>query len=99
GLLYQESAQSMQSVLTNPKSTKKMVHDALADIHDAPEAAPLTRFLGELDHFVDSGAMSSTTSSTANSGGGWRPVEIRTREVGADDKAGPRSGFEVSFVQ
>lgn len=102
GILYQESAQSMQSVLTNPQSTKKMVHDALADMHNAPEAAPLTRFLGELDHFVDSGAMSSsmnggTTGASAN--GGWRPVEIRTREVGADDKAGPRSGFEISFVQ
>jgi len=102
GILYQESAQSMQSVLTNPQSTKKMVHDALADIHNAPEAVPLTRFLGELDHFVDSGALSSSTNSSSGNGsgtGGWRPVEIRTREVGADDKVGPRSGFEVSFVQ
>jgi ABC-2 type transport system permease protein len=114
GILYQESAQGMQSVLTNPQSTKKMVHDALADIHNAPEAAPLTRFLGELDHFVDSGAMSASMGSGGSSGGGtngasaggssngsggWRPVDITTREVGAEDKGGPRSGFEISFVQ
>jgi ABC-2 type transport system permease protein len=119
GVLFEQSARAMTSVLTDPKATKKMVRDALATIDGAPagtvEGAPeLRQFLGELDHFVDSRAVPSTTSGGASGasgasgtngasagagGGGWKPVDVTIRDVGADEKAGPRSGFEVSFVQ
>jgi ABC-2 type transport system permease protein len=132
GVLFEQSARAMTTVLTDPKATKKMVHDALATVDGAPagsvEGAPeLRQFLGELDRFVDSRAMASIaaggtngtngtngTSGTSGASGangangataastgadGWKPVNITVRDIGADEKAGPRSGFDVSFVQ
>jgi ABC-2 type transport system permease protein len=125
GVLFQQSAQAMQTLLSDPVASKTMVHDALSKINGAPagtvgDAPNLTRFLGELDHFIDSQAKSTTstpptagtdgagaasggTTGAAKSapapGGGWTPVEIAVHDVGAEEKAGPRSGYEVSFVQ
>ncbi len=149
GVLFEQSAQAMQTLLSDPVASKKMVRDALSTIKGAPagevgDAPALNRFLGELDHFLDSqtksaapatppasasgtngaagGSAGSGTNNAASSGrsnaassgansakpaaassgtnsGGWKPVEIAVHEVGAEEKAGPRSGFEVSFVQ
>lgn len=44
-------------------------------------------------------AQGRTTASTAPvAGAGWKPVEIERRDITAD-REGPRSGFDVSFVQ
>jgi ABC-2 type transport system permease protein len=133
GVLYEQSAQAVQTMMTDPAASKKMVHDALSTIKGAPagtvsDVPSLTRFLGELDRFVDSraaatggagGGNSGSNSGSSNSGssnsasaakssgtngaqpeaGGWKPVEIKMHEVGRTNRDGPRSGYEVSFVQ
>jgi ABC-2 type transport system permease protein len=58
-------------------------------------AAPASRASGA----TPGGTNGATTGGTVRGGASWKPVEITVREVGSDDKGGPRSGFEVSFVQ
>jgi ABC-2 type transport system permease protein len=118
GVLFEQSAQTLQKLLTDPVASKKIVHDAMSTVNGAPagavpEAPALTRFLGELDTFLDAQAKaapaapagSNGNNAAASSGtnnaqrGGWKPVEITTHEVGAEDAGGPRSGYEISFVQ
>jgi ABC-2 type transport system permease protein len=129
GVLYEQSAQTMQELLTDPVASKRIVHDAMSSVNGAPagtvpDAPALTRFLGELDTFLDAQAKaapaanaggSGTNSGSATNGSNgtngvgngtqsamraaFKPVDIKTHEVGAEEKGGPRSGYEVSFVQ
>jgi len=116
GVLYEQSAQTLQTLLTDPVASKKIVHDAMATLDGAPagavqQAPQLTRFLGELDRFLDSqaahaapatnGSASGGTSnaSAAPMNAGWKPLEMVVHDIGAEDTGGPRSGYEISFVQ
>jgi ABC-2 type transport system permease protein len=45
------------------------------------------------------GSTNGASSAAPNAATAWKPVEITVREVGSEDRGGPRSGFEVSFVQ
>jgi ABC-2 type transport system permease protein len=59
GLLYEQAAQSMQTMMTDPKAARKMVREALTNVDkvpgaELPDKPAVARFLGELDRFLDS---------------------------------------------
>ncbi len=129
GLLYEQAAQSMQAMMTDPKAAKKMVREALTNVDkvpgtELPDKPAVARFLGELDRFLDSQTVANAASASngdpapptngaangaangappaarvPSGGGGFKPVDITVHDIGAIDQGGPRSGYELSFVQ
>lgn len=95
GLLTKHAMTDLQSLFSNPERSKKMIGDALAELGPAANGsptAPLTRFLGELDSFLESPAAGASGAT------GWQPLEI-SRTAVARERIGPANGFDVTFPQ
>jgi ABC-2 type transport system permease protein len=95
GLLTKHAMSNFQSLFNDPARSKKMVGDALAQLGtagNASPAAPLVRFLGELNSFLD------TPAAAATGGAGWQPLEITKTPV-VRERVGPSNGFDITFPQ
>lgn len=100
GILFQQTARSMQRRLADRAASQAMIRKSLEDLNsardiDPAERARITRFLGELDRFVGSSPREPQTSGAA---GEWKPLEIVTTDT-AREWSGPRNSFEVTFPQ
>jgi ABC-2 type transport system permease protein len=74
GVLYEQSAQSMQTMMTDPAAAKRFVREALTNADNAPNGAlankpELARFLNELDRFVDSETAAQAMSGSSATNG------------------------------
>ncbi len=103
GILTGAAMQSLQALFAGGENSRRMVSTALADLADAPAGPQRTateRFLGEVRTFIDGQPASSggAAGGDASAVGGWKPLEIRRRELRAD-RAGPASAFDVTFPQ
>jgi len=96
GLLTKHAMSDMQKLFSDRAGSRKMVESALAEIGTAGNvtgAAPLSRFLGELDAFLGTAPPSNGMGAP-----NWKPVEI-TKSAVAREQRGPANGFEVTFPQ
>jgi ABC-2 type transport system permease protein len=102
GILTGAAMQSMQALFSGGDGSRRMVDTALADLSGAPagpEKARTSRFLGDLRSFLDAApAAAPGGADGAAGGGGWKPLEIRKRELRAD-RVGPSSAFDITFPQ
>jgi ABC-2 type transport system permease protein len=98
GLLTKYAMQDMQKLFTEPQHSKRMIADALAALPstggNASDTAPLTRFLGELDTFLD-----RSTPDQALGPADWQPLTISKVPVTGEQRAGPVNAFQVTFPQ
>jgi ABC-2 type transport system permease protein len=98
GLLTKHAVQDMQKLLTEPQESKKMIADALASISTMPgntsAAAPLTRFLGELDTFL-----ATPLPDQGQGPGNWQPLQVTKVPITREQRVGPINAFEVTFPQ
>ena len=100
GLLFKQAAEGVQRLLSNGSASRDMVRKALTDLNADPDASSkgdISRFLGELDHFLQT----PTASSAATSGmGSWQPLAIEEREV-TSGRTGPQpqNPFDITFPQ
>ncbi len=101
GLLMQQGAERMQSLFTNPTGSRQSVQQALGELKKAPSGGSpgLETFLGQLDTFLGTpDAQQVAPGGTAAAGATWEPLRI-TRSDLQRERAGPRSGYEVTFPQ
>lgn len=104
GLLMQQGAERMQSLFTNPASSRDSVQKALGELRQArPGASPgLETFLGQLDTFLASPDASQVggadTTGAGTTGAAWEPLRITTSDL-QRARTGPRNGYEVTFPQ
>lgn len=105
GQLMGASMERMQTLFQGGDAAAKQVDRALADAAAVPGGGDLVlvRFLGEVKSFVGGRGPTAAPGggpvpALAATGGGWEPVSVQRHEV-KDDRAGPRSGFEVAFPQ
>ena len=99
GLLYQQAAEGLQRMFSDPELARRRARDALRDLGGAPssvqgELAALPRFLQELDTFL-----SKAPAGGPSGGAGWQPLVIQTHNAAAADRRGPRNSFEITFPQ
>src|SRR5262245_9858849 len=88
GLLTKHAMSDMQKLFSDRAGSRKMVESALAEIGTAGNvtaAAPLSRFLGELDTFLGTPLPSNSNGMGAPN---WKPVEI-TKSAVAREQRGP----------
>jgi ABC-2 type transport system permease protein len=100
GLLFKQAADGMQKLLSNGSASRDMVRKALNDLNTDPDASrrgDISRFLGELDHFL---ATTSTTSAATKGIGSWQPLAIEEKAVTAGNKGPqPQNPFDITFPQ
>jgi len=98
GLLMKHAMGDFQKLFNDPAASRQMVDGALknlAPLGNSSPAAPLRRFLGELDLFLGSPPLPPTSGSGSD---GWQPVRI-TKVPAAGERAGPRNAFNITFPQ
>lgn len=100
GILFQQAARAMQRRLSDRAASQAMIQKSLQDLNAAHDMDPaertrITRFLGELDRFLESRTQEPLSSGTAAE---WKPLEIVTTDT-AREWSGPRNSFEVTFPQ
>jgi ABC-2 type transport system permease protein len=96
GLLTKHAMSDLQTLFTDTERSRKMVHDAIADLGattNGSPTAPVARFLGELDSFLGTPAARSQGGSD-----GWQPLRVSKTAV-ARERLGPSNGFEITFPQ
>ena len=113
GLLFEQGAQALQQVMSDPARMQQFTRTALAEVKGAPQGDvadrdSLSRFLTELDRFtiarqaLNAGAgagASLATGGTAAAGPRWQPLDIVTQDIARDMTNVPHSGFDITFVQ
>ena len=112
GLLFEQAAQQMQQVMSDPTRLQQMTRATLAVVNaapagdvpdkDSPDKASLSRFLTELDRFATTQKAhegNAGTTGRASVGPGWQPLEVVTQDVTRDRERVPHSGFDITFVQ
>ncbi len=97
GILFQQAARAMQQRLSDRSASQETIRKSLADLNsaqgvDPAERAAITRFLGELDRFLESRPQQSSAAAE------WKPLEIVTTDT-VREWSGPRNSFEVTFPQ
>ena len=102
GVLARYLSEQMQSLFTHPETMQAQIRRDLAAMDTGStmpsvQRAPLHRFLGELDRFLEARG-TDTSRSAVDTGAGWSPVNFKTVEV-ARLRNGPRNSYEVSFPQ
>jgi ABC-2 type transport system permease protein len=97
GLLMKHAAADLQKLFTDPQSAAAIVDHALGDLAQAPaaEAAPVQRFLGELQTFMGTPQSQGPPGSPQ---GEWQPLKITTQDI-ARVYDGPRNPFDITFPQ
>ena len=96
GLVTRHAMSDFQSLFNDRARSQKMVGEALAQLGPARNgsaAAPVARFLGELNTFL--------ATPDARSGartGEWEPLRVMKTAV-ARERTGPSNGFDVTFPQ
>jgi ABC-2 type transport system permease protein len=96
GLLMKHAMADFQKLFNDPVASRQMVDDARRDlgpVANTSPAAPLSRFLGELDTFLAAPAVPSIAGPD-----GWQPVRI-TNLATTRERRGPTNGFDVTFPQ
>jgi ABC-2 type transport system permease protein len=96
GLLMKHAMADVQKVFNDPVTSRQMIDDARRDlgpVTNTSPAAPLSRFLGELDTFLAAPALLSPAGPD-----GWQPVRI-TKLATTRERRGPTNGFDVTFPQ
>jgi ABC-2 type transport system permease protein len=101
GILTQASFEGMQELFTDPAKSRAKVQEGLRDLDAAGEGgglAPEQRgalrgFLGSLDEYLGKVDPDLFRQGPAASGPSIRQVSV------AEESAGPRSAYEVSFPQ
>ena len=96
GLLMKHAMSEFQTLFTEPSASRKMVDNALKELGNggnASPAAPLRRFLGELDTFLTSPMPQGNAGANE-----WQPVRV-TKSPIARERRGPSNGFDVTFPQ
>lgn len=96
GLLIKHAMADFQTLFTDPRASRRMVDNALAElgaVGNTSPVAPLKRFLGELDTFL-----ASPASSGGPGAGDWQPVKV-TKSAVTREARGPLNGFDVTFPQ
>lgn len=111
GLLFEQGAQAMQQVMSDPARMQQFTRTALAEVKgapsgDVPDRDSLARFLTELDRFSTARQALSATARTDSGGGGaaapgprWQPLDVVTQDIARDMTNVPHSGFDITFVQ
>jgi ABC-2 type transport system permease protein len=97
GLLTKHAVSDFQTLFSDPRRSRRMVSDALADLGPATNGsatAPIARFLGELDAFLSTPAAQSPDAG----GAGWQPLRVSKTAV-ARERIGPSNGFDITFPQ
>ena len=96
GLLMKHAMADFQKLFNDSSASRQMVDAALRDlgpVTNTSPAAPLSRFLGELDTFLAAPALLSPAGPD-----GWQPVRI-TKLATTQRRRGPTNGFDVTFPQ
>jgi ABC-2 type transport system permease protein len=96
GLLMKHAMADFQKLFKDPAASRQMVDNALRNlgpVSNASPAAPLSRFLGELNTFLASPSLPRTPGTSE-----WQPVRI-TKVAAARERVGPSNGFDVAFPQ
>jgi ABC-2 type transport system permease protein len=96
GLLMKHASEDLQKAFNDPKATARMVDKALGDMQGAPadQTAPVRRFLGELQSFVNT-PQSQGPSGPQND---WQPLKVISKNV-SRERTGPANAFEITFPQ
>ena len=96
GLLMKHAMADFQRLFNDSSASRQMVDAALRElgpVTNTSPAAPLSRFLGELDTFLAAPALLSPAGPD-----GWQPVRI-TKLATTQQRRGPTNGFDVTFPQ
>jgi ABC-2 type transport system permease protein len=98
GLLFQEAAQSLQTLMSDPAASRSMVDEARRNLQldramPADRRASLERFLGELDQFL--GQPQAAVPAVAPA---WQPLVVRRNDL-VRERRGPSNAFDVTFPQ
>jgi ABC-2 type transport system permease protein len=96
GLLTKHAMEDFQSLFSNPDKSRVLVQNALKDLgqsNNASAAAPVARFLGELNTFLETPLPNGPDATTA-----WKPLEITKQNVGRE-RAGPANAYNITFPQ
>jgi ABC-2 type transport system permease protein len=101
GLLFKQAAEDMQKLMSDRSSSRNMVRKAMTDLNSAPDTdeakGTVRRFLGELDHFLDTAPSGSGgQQATAQ----WQPLEIQEKPVTSGNRGPhPDNSFGITFPQ
>jgi ABC-2 type transport system permease protein len=109
GLLFEQGAQAMQQMMSDPARMQQFTRTALAEVKGAPagevaDRDSLSRFLTELDRFTTSRQAPAASAGASGGGSGapgpqWQPLEVVTLDIARDMTNVPHSGFDITFVQ
>lgn len=101
GLLMQEGAERLQTLMANPAGSRKNVQEALGALRASGDTSRpgLETFLGQLDTFLGSpDGAAPMAGGEAGSGGAWAPLTITMQDL-QRQRSGPRNGYDVTFPQ
>lgn len=101
GLLFQQAAQGMQEVLSNPSVSRGRVQKALNDLDAAPVTDKQTEavrpLLSELDRFLQTAPADEGTRKEIS---GWQPLKIEEKPITAGTTGPvPHNAFDITFPQ
>jgi ABC-2 type transport system permease protein len=95
GVLTKHAMGSLQTLFNDPERARKTVGDALAQLGppaNGSPAAPIARFLQELNAFLD------TPAAAATGAAGWQPLQVTQTPV-VRARTGPSNEFDITFPQ
>jgi ABC-2 type transport system permease protein len=106
GMLFEQGAKRMQTLLGNPTEGQQMVAGMIADVRKAPAGAiqgreSLQNMLGSLDTFLAERARAQASGqpgAPAASATPWQPLSIDVSSV-ERRREGPANGFQITFPQ